>query len=1232
MARISFRQGIARHGKSPFFLQQNGQFVDLVISPDLTLIAFADGNKDYLYTESVTAIKAWGPFTVPDNYWMYWDIDRVTGIRTYGSTTLLPIYATTAPLTPNTGQLWFDTSINNITSGKMHEFNGAAWVQVLRVFAGIYSSSNQFLSPVDTVSVESNFTGTQIGAPGNIITNAGSLVYDFTGNPVVNQDGKFFTTEDVFTTGVPTGASLKINNSLIRAQAAAPIAKYQVVVFNNFNKIILASSFDFLDKVYGIVEEDIPINDIGNVITEGVIFNELWDFNNSTASPPMVGLINDPVYVTATGDLTTDITFSIPGQIPVGAIIGLQTILFSPGIYGSGTGAGSAVDHGSLTGLTDDDHPQYFNQVRGDARYYERSIADSIFAQAVHTHTKSDIVDFAHTHLEADITNLDKYSQSQVDSLLNNKVSLDGSLAMTGALQLPGDPTNALDAATKQYVDALAAGLDAKDSVAVTTTFDITVTGSPSAVYNATAGAAGTGEFTNVDITNLDGILNVDYDFNLTNRVLVKHQVDATQNGIYVISNFGGSPYTSATLERAADQDGTPQSEVSPGNYAFSAGGLTHSGTGWIVLAGTATGINDTIILNTDDMNWAMFSSSVSFTPGLNIDITSNVISVKQASAGGTVDAKTWDGESIVLTTGSPAIVDNEVLLYNTTTSDWRNGFLSFIRDFDNTSYVTINTSNGDVDLLSSGAVTITRDINNLITLSNSGVTTLKSQGNTDITALGAINLQSTGNTTFTAGTSSILLNNTTDITLTSANGIVVGTPSGQGTIKLVDGVFNTSIEVPPSLSASTLFRFPPTNGASGQILSTDGTGITTWIPAPTGGGGNAYCIMDGDADTYVSVGFGYAACTDSLTNEIRMQAGNGTGAGTVIGPGGNVDIRSGTGYSGYKSGDIKLTAADGGYNLVSGEIVVSSGNAYGASAGDIKIYGGAGSSTGGAGGNIIIKAGDGPAANNSSGDVTIVAGSLPSFGGESGYNTGDIHIQTQNPAGQFGTQRTSGHIYLEPGVINNPGGEGGYGSGLTGSVRIQSNGTNAVEVPDLRFYTTNKLKYVALRSPLSMLGNNVNITMPAVMGGVGQIMALNLISGPTIGVDYGELGFYDQPYDIAGQGFGTLSDGDVILRFVAPRDMEISISTSGSNVPHTGYAATAPVGTPAIFDVSRLAVNNTVTALGTIIFQAGTQRPTASAFSSTFVFARDVIIITCTTASGIADVGITIAARARPQ
>ena len=41
------------------------------------------------------------------------------------------------------------------------------------------------------------------------------------------------------------------------------------------------------------------------------------------------------------------------------------------------------IDHGLTLGLDDDDHPQYHNDTRGDARYYTRAQVDTIVADAV---------------------------------------------------------------------------------------------------------------------------------------------------------------------------------------------------------------------------------------------------------------------------------------------------------------------------------------------------------------------------------------------------------------------------------------------------------------------------------------------------------------------------------------------------------------------------------------------------------------------------------------------------------------------------------------------------------------------------------------------------------------------------------------------------------------------------------------------------------------------------------
>jgi len=60
-----------------------------------------------------------------------------------------------------------------------------------------------------------------------------------------------------------------------------------------------------------------------------------------------------------------------------------ESILGSGNLVVAGGGGGGVTDHGLLTGLGDDDHTQYLNNTRGDARY----------SQLGHTHTASQISD-----------------------------------------------------------------------------------------------------------------------------------------------------------------------------------------------------------------------------------------------------------------------------------------------------------------------------------------------------------------------------------------------------------------------------------------------------------------------------------------------------------------------------------------------------------------------------------------------------------------------------------------------------------------------------------------------------------------------------------------------------------------------------------------------------------------------------------------------------------------------
>lgn len=85
----------------------------------------------------------------------------------------------------------------------------------------------------------------------------------------------------------------------------------------------------------------------------------------------------------------------------------------SPYIINSTAGTGGTTDHGSLTGLGDDDHAQYYNQTRGDARYSQlghnhaaaETTSGTFNIARIPTGTTSSTVSLGnHTHNASDIS------------------------------------------------------------------------------------------------------------------------------------------------------------------------------------------------------------------------------------------------------------------------------------------------------------------------------------------------------------------------------------------------------------------------------------------------------------------------------------------------------------------------------------------------------------------------------------------------------------------------------------------------------------------------------------------------------------------------------------------------------------------------------------------------------------------------------------------------------------
>ena len=191
----------------------------------------------------------------------------------------------------------------------------------------------------------------------------------------------------------------------------------------------------------------------------------------------------------------------------------------------------------------------------------------------------------------------------------------------TGTVTVP-TPTNSTDAATKAYADAIAAGINWHNSVETATAAALPNTPTYS---NGTSGVGATLTASANARLVIDGANATTGD-----RVLVKNQASATQNGIYVVTAQGSVsvPYV---LTRASDHDNLID-EVIRGDAVYVANGATNVNQGFII-SSEGTGANDKHVLGTDDMNWSQFTGAANITAGTGITKTGNTLSIGQSVA-----------------------------------------------------------------------------------------------------------------------------------------------------------------------------------------------------------------------------------------------------------------------------------------------------------------------------------------------------------------------------------------------------------------------------------------------------------------------------------------------------------------------------------------------------------------------------------------------------------------------
>ena len=245
-------------------------------------------------------------------------------------------------------------------------------------------------------------------------------------------------------------------------------------------------------------------------------------------------------------------------------------------------------------------------------------IADSAVTNAKLANTSITIGTDA-TALGGSITDLNGLTSVDVDNITvdGNTISTtdtDGDLNLSpngqGTVKVPsgyeGRTSFTGDSlVNKTYVDNVASGLDVKESVRVATTEDL------SATYN---NGAGTLTADTNGALAIDGVTLV-----VGDRVLVKDQSDAVENGIYRVTNTGGAS-AQFVLTRTPDAD--TASEITGGAFTFIEEGTLNADNGFVATH------NGEPTLGTDDVTFEQFSGAGQIDGGAGITKTGNTLDV----------------------------------------------------------------------------------------------------------------------------------------------------------------------------------------------------------------------------------------------------------------------------------------------------------------------------------------------------------------------------------------------------------------------------------------------------------------------------------------------------------------------------------------------------------------------------------------------------------------------------
>ena len=356
------------------------------------------------------------------------------------------------------------------------------------------------------------------------------------------------------------------------------------------------------------------------------------------------------------------------------------------------------------------------------------------------------------------------------------------------------DPSAAQDAATKAYVDATSSGLDVKASCELATTAAL-------AAVTYANGSSGVGATLTADA---NGALTVDsVAAVVADRIVVKNQAAALQNGIYTVTATGavGAVFV---LTRATDFNSS--TNVTSGAFTFVEKGTSNADNGYVMTT------DGTITIGTTAIAWDQFSGAGQVTAGAGITKTGNVLSVNVddsslAISGDDLQIKsTYVGQTSLTTLGTVA------------TGTWQGSVIAdaYVNDALTISGGTVNGSVIGGSTPSAGTFTT-------LTANTSLVGTLGTAAQATVTSLGTLTILNVDNVRVDGNS----------IVTTNSNGDLALTPAGTGEVDIskVDidgGAIDGTIVGAATPAAGSFTTLSGSTSITGTLATAAQTNITS--------------------------------------------------------------------------------------------------------------------------------------------------------------------------------------------------------------------------------------------------------------------------------------------------------------------------------------------------------------------------------------------------------------------